>query len=300
MKNYTPKFAILLLSLSATVFSGCVGESKSPSTYVLEKNIKNDEYNADIFINDHRIRCNIDTGALGIHISKKDAKRAGIEYKGDAHYIDFKGKVSSTDEVIFNNVRIANIEQTNVKGIVDPDSDFCVVGSLYLKRAYDWIWVENSRMHLVNGKNPSTFNKKEHETLTIDRQYFVDGKVYNGNGSQGWNNSRFNTRVFIDGVKVECLIDTGAFAFVIDEKQAKRIGIKINDLLYTGTATTVEGKHRIANYETELIQMGGFINKGFPIKIISNADLGCAIGMTYLDTFDEILIGKNKMTFVRY
>jgi len=91
---------------------------------------------ADGAINGGTIRFLVDTGATTIAIPARDAARLGIDYrKGRQGVVQTAGGPTTAYAVKFDNVRVGDIQLTNVDGVViEQGLDIALLGMTFLNR----------------------------------------------------------------------------------------------------------------------------------------------------------------------
>ncbi len=102
----------------------------------------------------------------------------------------------------------------------------------------------------------------------------------------------YRAEVFINGSKVDALIDTGATDVSLPGTLARQLGISSNTALRTHTANgdTVSFTTRL-----ESVQIGGIIVKGVSAMIVPNMEGEALLGMSFLGRLDVRLF-KGTMT----
>lgn len=103
----------------------------------------------------------------------------------------------------------------------------------------------------------------------------------------------------LNGKPVDFMIDTGASEVVLSQGDARKAGIKLNDLAYTGRAMTANGMVRTAPATVDEIRLGAIHDRGFTVWVNDGDMDGSLLGMSYLRRFDSIEIRGDKLILTR-
>jgi aspartyl protease family protein len=97
-----------------------------------------------------------------------------------------------------------------------------------------------------------------------------------------------------------CLIDTGATGLVFPASDAARMGIRLRDLVWSGWASTANGRVRVASIRLkELSVGGGIIMRNVPVEITQGDMEGEALlGVAFLQRFKSYNVQGGTMTLV--
>lgn len=109
----------------------------------------------------------------------------------------------------------------------------------------------------------------------------------------------YNLVLQLDGKPVNFLIDTGATDVVLTQSDAARVGINLNDLVYSGTANTANGVVRTAQARVNNVQLGDLVDRDLRVSVTQGDMDGSLLGMSYLQRFRKIEITGNTMTLSR-
>lgn len=105
----------------------------------------------------------------------------------------------------------------------------------------------------------------------------------------------FHMTVEINGVPTELLVDTGATDFVLSRADARRVGIDVDNLIYTGQARTANGVVRTAFERLDEVAVGDLAFRNVGVSI-NEGDLDTSLlGMSFLDRFERIEIRGDRM-----
>lgn len=108
----------------------------------------------------------------------------------------------------------------------------------------------------------------------------------------------FYANLNINDVEVNFVVDTGATGVVINRDDARRIGIKDEDLVFFGRAQTANGMVETAPVWLETVEFAGRLDRGLRASV-NGGDLGTSLlGMSYLSKFSKIEIAGNQMRLV--
>lgn len=86
----------------------------------------------------------------------------------------------------------------------------------------------------------------------------------------------------VEGKRVRFLVDTGASEVVLTKDDAKRIGIKIDDLAYVTPVLTANGQTYVAPIRLKSITVGDITIKNVDAAVANNDMDTSLLGMTYL------------------
>lgn len=106
-------------------------------------------------------------------------------------------------------------------------------------------------------------------------------------------------RLLMNGEPVDVVVDTGASDLVLTREDAARIGIPLQDLVYTGRAMTANGSVRIASARVDEVRLGGIIDRNVRVSINEGEMPGSLLGMSYLQRFDRIEITDGMLVLER-
>jgi len=94
---------------------------------------------------------------------------------------------------------------------------------------------------------------------------------------------------------VKFIVDTGATSIVINQADARRIGLKPDQLVYLGRARTANGEVRTAQAQVARMQMGARVDRDVQVSVNGGALDTSLLGMAYLNRFSRLEIERNKM-----
>ena len=103
----------------------------------------------------------------------------------------------------------------------------------------------------------------------------------------------------LNGQPIEFVVDTGASDIVLTRDDARRIGIDLTALAYTGSASTANGAVRTARTRIDDITLGGITDRNIPAVVNAGDMEGSLLGMTYLRRFSRIEIAGDQLILTR-
>ena len=109
------------------------------------------------------------------------------------------------------------------------------------------------------------------------------------------NDGHFYLTLTLDGTPVEFVVDTGATDVVLTKQDAVRIGIDVENLAYTGRASTANGEVRTARARIEDVAIGAFEDSAMRVWVNEGEMDTSLLGMSYLQRFETVQISGNKL-----
>lgn len=109
------------------------------------------------------------------------------------------------------------------------------------------------------------------------------------------SDNHFYLMAKVNGKNVIFLIDTGATTTTLTEKDAKRIGINLNDLKYNQIIQTANGTSFSADAKIENFEVGNFRINDFWILVNKNLSENSLLGMNFLKKLKGYEVFNNKM-----
>lgn len=103
----------------------------------------------------------------------------------------------------------------------------------------------------------------------------------------------------LNGEPVQFVVDTGATDVVLTPEDADRIGIDLDDLAYSGIATTANGTVRTARARVAEIVLGAFTDRDLPVLVNEGEMEQSLLGMSYLRRFEKIEIADDRLLLTR-
>lgn len=109
----------------------------------------------------------------------------------------------------------------------------------------------------------------------------------------------FRAQIEINGRPVRFVVDTGATDIVLSRRDARAVGIDLDNLAYTGRAVTANGVVRTASVRLDSVRFGDFVDSDLRASV-NEGELGVSLlGMTYLSRFPRIEIAGEHMILYR-
>ncbi|MCB5200937.1 TIGR02281 family clan AA aspartic protease [Neorhizobium sp. T786] len=106
----------------------------------------------------------------------------------------------------------------------------------------------------------------------------------------------FETQVDVDGQPVSMLIDTGASAVVLSYDDAERIGLNPQQLSYTVTVATANGRATAAPVRLSEISIGPIVRRNVRAMVTEEGRLDQSLlGMTFLSTLNNLQMQTDEL-----
>lgn len=109
----------------------------------------------------------------------------------------------------------------------------------------------------------------------------------------------FYVTALANGTPINFVVDTGATDVVLTRTDARRAGIDLGALVYSGTASTANGMVRTARARLDTLALGGFTDTAVPIQVNEGEMDTSLLGMSYLRRFDKIEIADDRLILTR-
>ncbi|PHS26653.1 MAG: TIGR02281 family clan AA aspartic protease [Robiginitomaculum sp.] len=103
----------------------------------------------------------------------------------------------------------------------------------------------------------------------------------------------------INGTPIDFLVDTGASQVVLTQNDATRIGIKVEDLAFTGRAMTANGEVRTAPVRLEQVELGPVRDHNIRAWVNQGDLEQSLLGMSYLQRWSKIEITAQGLLLIR-
>lgn len=113
------------------------------------------------------------------------------------------------------------------------------------------------------------------------------------------SDGHYHLIIGVNGTPVEFLVDTGASSVVLSDRDARRAGIDVDNLAFTGFANTANGTVRTADVWVDELALGGVTVRNFPVSVNGGEMDFSLLGMEYLETFDRIEISGGRLVLER-
>jgi aspartyl protease family protein len=113
------------------------------------------------------------------------------------------------------------------------------------------------------------------------------------------SDGHFYLTLEVNGVPTRFVVDTGASAIVLSLPDAVRAGIKTDELIFSGRASTANGRVETAPTRVETLALGGIVDEDVRV-IVNGGDMsGSLLGMTYLNRFSRLEIADGRLILER-
>lgn len=99
----------------------------------------------------------------------------------------------------------------------------------------------------------------------------------------------------IDGTPIQFLADTGATNMVLSDRDARRLGIDPEGLIYLGRAQTANGTVATARVELGAVELGPFRDVGFDAWVNQGDMDASLLGMEYLSLYRVEMAGDRMI-----
>ena len=106
-------------------------------------------------------------------------------------------------------------------------------------------------------------------------------------------------RLAVNDVAIDFVVDTGATDLVLNQQDAKRIGIDVSGLSFYGRAATANGVVETANITLDTIQIGDVVDHDVRAVVSGGELFGSLLGMGYLQRWGRIEIANEVLTLTR-
>jgi aspartyl protease family protein len=125
----------------------------------------------------------------------------------------------------------------------------------------------------------------------LPSQSVINGVITAPRGSDG----HYHLTLQIGDVPVEFVVDTGATQIVINQADAKRIGIDTSKLIYGGRALTANGEVRTASITLNDVSVEG-LAQGDLRATVNEGELDTSLlGMRFLERFNRVEISGDEL-----
>ncbi|MBA4349932.1 MAG: TIGR02281 family clan AA aspartic protease [Rhodobacter sp.] len=99
----------------------------------------------------------------------------------------------------------------------------------------------------------------------------------------------------INGTPIQFLADTGATNMVLSDRDARRVGIDPESLMYLGSAQTANGTVRTARVELPSVTLGPYQDNDFSAWVNQGEMSGSLLGMEYLSLYRVEIAGDRMI-----
>ena len=112
-------------------------------------------------------------------------------------------------------------------------------------------------------------------------------------------NGHYNLRLSINSVSVDFVVDTGATDIVLSQSDAKRIGIDLDSLAFTGRASTANGVVETARITLDTIEIANIVDRDVRAVVNKGELFGSLLGMGYLQRWGRLEIENGILSLTR-
>jgi len=105
----------------------------------------------------------------------------------------------------------------------------------------------------------------------------------------------YHLTLTINGTPVQFLADTGATNMVLSHRDAARLGIDTESLVYLGRAQTANGTVATARVELDSVELGPWRDEGFSAWVNQGEMDASLLGMEYLSLFRVEMAGDTMI-----
>lgn len=107
----------------------------------------------------------------------------------------------------------------------------------------------------------------------------------------------FQTDALVNGAPVHMLVDTGASSVVLSKSDAEAVGIDVNNLAYTVSVMTANGRTSVAPVRLSEIAIGPIVRRNVSALVAQDGQLEQSLlGMTFLSTLGSLQMQTDKLT----
>ena len=103
----------------------------------------------------------------------------------------------------------------------------------------------------------------------------------------------------LNGTTVRFVVDTGASTIALGRRDARRIGIDLDGLVYAGEAQTANGSVKTALVVIDRIKIGDIVDDDVPAVVIGGDLDQSLLGMSYLRRFARVGIEGDRLVLER-
>ena len=139
------------------------------------------------------------------------------------------------------------------------------------------------------------FNDQRNRSFVSQSFFTEEGRVEIPRGPDG----HYRVVMGVNGVPIEFVIDTGASQLVLTEGDAKRAGIDVTRLAFTGRANTANGLVKTAPIKLDEVKLGGIADRNISAVVNGGKMDQSLLGMSYLESFGRIEISGGRLILER-
>lgn len=105
----------------------------------------------------------------------------------------------------------------------------------------------------------------------------------------------FYLTAWLDGARTKLLVDSGATSTVLNEQDARRVGIRMNSLVYNVPVQTGNGTTYLARSHVKKLEIGRFLIKDVPVLVARNKLAFSILGVNALRRFKGYEVAGDRM-----
>ena len=110
------------------------------------------------------------------------------------------------------------------------------------------------------------------------------------------SNGHFQAEVMINGQPIDMLIDTGASSIALSREDAERVGIIPENLTYSMTMITANGRARAAPVELGSVAIGPIVRRDVEATVAEEGKLDQSLlGMSFLETLGSMQMQTDEL-----
>lgn len=110
------------------------------------------------------------------------------------------------------------------------------------------------------------------------------------------SNGHFEAQVMINGQSIDMLIDTGASTIALSQEDAERVGIIPENLTYSMTVLTANGRARAAPVELGSVSIGPIKRRDVEASVAEAGKLDQSLlGMSFLETLGSMQMQTDEL-----
>lgn len=113
------------------------------------------------------------------------------------------------------------------------------------------------------------------------------------------NDGHFHLVLEVDGTRLPFIVDTGASNVVLSRKDAQRLGIDPETLVFAGEAATANGTVRTARVTLENVRLGHLEDRRLTAWVNDGELHSSLLGMDYLRRFQRIEMLPDRLILTR-
>ncbi|MGV1833662.1 TIGR02281 family clan AA aspartic protease [Rhizobium rhizogenes] len=110
------------------------------------------------------------------------------------------------------------------------------------------------------------------------------------------SNGHFQAQVMINGQPIDMLVDTGASSIALSREDAERVGIIPENLTYSMTMITANGRARAAPVELGSVAVGPIVRRDVKATVAEEGKLDQSLlGMSFLETLGSMQMQTDEL-----